>query len=76
MLTHYQNVVPPQFDEQSMLDGVQVSNELNIYMEKANVLDNLLGDWLGSVSYMSAKVEIQFPLRLGGGIKRKGDFRN
>ena len=55
---------------------MQVSNALTIDMYKAHVLGNILIDWLGSVSYMSAKVEIQFPLRLGGGIKRKGDFRN
>ena len=37
---------------------MQVSNELTIDMTKAHVLDNLLGDWMGSVSYMSSKVVI------------------
>ena len=58
-----------------MIDRIQASNSLTIDMAKAYVLDNLLRDWLGSVSYMSAKVEIQFPPRSGGGIKRKGDRR-
>ena len=44
-------------------------------MAKAYVLDNLLRDWLGSVSYMSAKVEIKFPPRWVGGIKHKGNCR-
>ena len=54
---------------------MQVSNALTIYMAKARVLDHLLGDCLGSVSYMSSKVEIQFFPRSVGGIKRKGDRR-
>ena len=44
-------------------------------MDKAHVLDNILRDWLGSVSYMSAQVAIQFPPRSGGGNKCKGDCR-
>ena len=75
MLTHYHNVVPDQFRVQRMLDGTQVSNALIIDMDKAHVLENLLGDWLASVSYMSANVEIQFPPRSGGGSKCKGDRR-
>ena len=54
---------------------MQVSNALTIDMAKAHVLENLLGDCLGSVSYMSAKVAIQFPPRSGVWIKRKGDLR-
>ena len=54
---------------------MQVSKELIIDMAKAHVLENLLGDWLGFVSYLSAKVAIQFPSRSGGGIKIKGDRR-
>ena len=44
-----------------MLNGMWVSNTLTIDTEKANVLGNLLGDWLGSVSYIPVKLEIQFP---------------
>ena len=40
---------------------MQVSNTLTVDISKAHVLDNLLEYWLGSVSYMSTKVEIQFP---------------
>ena len=58
-----------------MLDGIQVSNTITIDMAKAHILDNLLGYWLESASYMYIKVEIQLPPRLGGGIKRKGDRR-
>ena len=54
---------------------MQVSNALTIDMAKAHVLENLLGDCLGSVSYMSAKVAIQFPSRSGGGNNIKGDRR-
>ena len=64
-LTRYQNVVPAQFCVQRILDGMQVSNALTIVMANALVLDNLLGYWLVSVSYMSANVAIQFPPRLG-----------
>ena len=74
-LTRYQNFVPAQFCVQRMLDGIQVSNVLTIDMAKGHVLDNILADWLGSVSYMSAKVEIQFLPRLGGGRNRKDDYR-
>ena len=55
-LTRYQNVVLSQFRVQRMLDGTQVSNVLTIDMAKAHVLDNIFGDCLGSVSYMSSKV--------------------
>ena len=58
-----------------MLDGIQVSNKLTIDMSKAHVLENLLGYWMVSVSYMSAKMEIQFPPRSGVGIKHKVDIR-
>ena len=75
MLTRYQNVVPAQFLVQKMIDGIQVSNALTIDMAKARVLDNLLVHWLGSVSYMSDKVEIQFPQRSRGRIMRKGYCR-
>ena len=44
-------------------------------MANDHVLENLLGYWLGSVYYMSANMEIQFPPRPGGGIKRKSDSR-
>ena len=44
-------------------------------MEKDHVLENIFGDWLGSIYCMSAKVAIQFPSRSGGGSKRKGDHR-
>ena len=54
---------------------MQLSNALTIDITKAHVLDNLLGDCLGSVSYMSSKVETQFPPRSGGWINRKGDRR-
>ena len=57
-LTHYQNVVPSQFCVQRMLDGMHVSNTLTIDMAKAHVLDNLLVDCLGYVSYISFKVVI------------------
>ena len=57
-----------------MLARIQTSNPLTIDMAKAYVLDNLLGNWLGSVSYMSFKVAIQFPPR-SGGIKRKPNTR-
>ena len=67
-LTCYHNVVPYQFCGQRMLDGMQVSNALNINMAKAHVLDNLLGDWLWSVSYMYTKVAIKFLPRLLVGI--------
>ena len=75
MLTRYHNVVPYQFCVQTMIDGMQVSKALIIDMANAHVLENLLGYWLGSVSYMSAKAAIQFPPRLVGGSKRKGDYR-
>ena len=75
MLICSQKIVSPQFPVQRMLDGIQVSNALTIYMAKAHLLDNLLGDWMGSVSYISSKVAIQLPPRSGGGIKRKGDRR-
>ena len=58
-----------------MLDRMQVSNTLTIAMDKAHVLDRILGYCLGSVSYMSAKVVIQFSPTPGGGIKLKGDSR-
>ena len=74
-LNRYQNVLPSQFRVQRMPDGMQLSNALTIDITKAHVLDNLLGDCLGSVSYMSSKVETQFPPRSGGLIKRKGDRR-
>ena len=58
-----------------MLGGMQVSNMLTIDIARAHVLENILGDWLGSVSYMFIKVAIQLPPRSGGGIKSKGDRR-
>ena len=58
-----------------MLDRIQVANVLNIDMVKARILYNLLGDWMGSLSYMDAKVEIQFPPSSGEEGKRKGDHR-
>ena len=61
MLNHYHNFLPSQFHVHRMLDGMQVSNALNIDMAKASVIDILLVDWVGSVSYMPAKVEIQPP---------------
>ena len=48
---------------------------LTIYMASNHVIYNIFGYWLGYVFYMSAKVEIQFPPRSGGGIKRKSDRR-
>ena len=60
----YHNFVPAQFSVHRVIYGMQVSNTLTINMAKAHILDNLLEDWLGSVSYMSAKVVIQFPPRL------------
>ena len=54
---------------------MQVANTLTIDMAKSHVLDNLLGYWLVSVSYMSSKVEIQFPPMSEGGSKHKGDRR-
>ena len=54
---------------------MQVSKELTVDMVKPDILDNILGDWLGFVSYMSAKVAIQFPSRSGGGNNIKGDRR-
>ena len=75
MLICYQKIVSPQFPVQRMLDGMHVSNALTIYMAKAHVLDNILGDWMGSVSYIFSKVAIQLPPWSGGGIKRKGDRR-
>ena len=74
-LTHYQDVIPAQFFLQRMLDGMQLANALTIDTEKAHVIDNILLDWLGYVSYMSAKAAIQFPPRSGGCIKCKGDLR-
>ena len=74
-MTCYHNVVPSQFPMQIMMDGMQESNALTIYMAKAHILDNLLEDWLGSVSYMSTNMEIQFNSRSGRGGKRKGDHR-
>ena len=56
---------------QSILGGMQVANALTIDMSKARVLDNILRYWMGSVSYMSVKVAIQFSPRSGGGGKRK-----
>ena len=58
MLTCYHNVVPAQFCAQRMLDVMQVYNALTIDMAKAHVLDNLLVDCLGYVSYISFKVVI------------------
>ena len=58
-----------------MIYGMQASNALTINMAKYHVLDNLLGDWIGFISYMYSKVEIQLPPRLREGIKRKGDHR-
>ena len=58
-----------------MLDRIQISNAFNIDMDKAHVLEHILGDWMGSVSYMSTKVEIQLSPRSGGGSKRKGEYR-
>ena len=55
-LTRYQNVVPYQFSVQRMPDGIQVSNALTIDVAKAHVLDNILVDWMGFVSYMYDKV--------------------
>ena len=72
MLTCYHNFVLAQFRVQRMLDGMQISNEINIDISKAHVLENILVDCLGYVSYMYSKVAIQFPPRSGGGIKRKG----
>ena len=54
---------------------MQVSNALTIDMTKSHFIDNILGDWLGSVSYMYVKMVIQFLTRLGGGIKSKVDHR-
>ena len=54
---------------------MQASNALTIDMAKSCVLYNLLIYCLGSVYYMSEKVKIQFPPRLGGGNKRKGGRR-
>ena len=73
MLTRYQNAVPVQFFVKRMLDGIQASNTLTIDIAKAHVLDNILVDWMGYISYMLAKVAIEFHPRSGGGIKRKGD---
>ena len=44
-------------------------------MDKDHVIDNILGDWLGSISYMSAKVAIKPPQSSGGWSKHKGDTR-
>ena len=60
---------------QRMLDGMQISNALPIDMAKAHVPENILGDWLRSVSYMFTKVAIQFPPRSGVGSNQKGDSR-
>ena len=56
---------------QIILGGMQVANALTIDMSKARVLDNILRYWVGSVSYMSVKVAIQFSPRSEGGGKRK-----
>ena len=74
-LTRYHNFVSAQFFVQMMLDVMQVANALTIDMAKAHNIDIILGDCLGSVSYMSSKVAIQFPPRSEEDIKRKGDSR-
>ena len=75
ILARYYNFVPAQFPMHRMLDGMQISNALTIDMAKSRVLENILGYFLGSVSYMSDKVVIQFPPSSGGGSKCKGDCR-
>ena len=42
-LTRYHNFVTAQFCVKRMLDRMQVSNALNIDMDKAHVLENILG---------------------------------
>ena len=74
-LTRYQFPPPTPLLVQSILDVMKATNALTIDMAKAHVLDNLLEDWMGSISYISAKVAIQFPPRSIGGSKRKGYCR-
>ena len=75
-LTSYYNVLPAQFHLQRIPDGIQISNALIIKMAKAHVLDNILVDWLVSISYISVKVAIRIPPGSGGGTKRKGDLQD
>ena len=65
--TLYHNVFLSQFILQRMIGEIQ---------SQARVLGNLLRYCLASVSYMSAKVEIQFPPRSGVGSKRNGDYQD
>ena len=44
-----------------MLDGMNVNNSIIITMVKSHVTDNLLGNWMGAVQYMSTKVTLEFP---------------
>ena len=44
-----------------MLKGITISNSIIITMAKSHVLDNLLDNWAGAVSYMSTKILLEFP---------------
>ena len=55
---------------------MQKANSLTIDMAKDHVLDNILGDWLGSVSYVSSKVTIKSPPRSGGREQAQGRLQD
>ena len=42
-----------------MLDGINASNI--IVIDKSHVINNLLGNWMGAVQYMSIKIILEFP---------------
>ena len=73
MLTRYQNIFLAQLCVHKTIDVMQVEKSLTIDMAKACAIEDVLVDWLVSVSYMFAKLEIQLLPRLGGVGKRKSD---
>ena len=60
-IARYRNDTAAETKVQRMLDGINVSNSIIITMAKSHVTDNLLGDWMGAVQYMSTKVTLEFP---------------
>ncbi len=66
-IERYRNKTAPETIVTRMLDSMRVKNSLAIQLGKEHVKNNLLGDWLGVVTHMLAKVLEEFPPRSGGG---------
>ena len=61
IIAKYINETAPETMVQRMLYGIRFQGDMAIAMTKNHITNNMMKYWIGSVSYMSTKTNMELP---------------